>query len=799
MTRDLPWKKTAEAAEAVDAAETGEAANDTAYRVATGVARVTRAGAIVTGGALVASAGANHSVSGSSRLDSWNTGWGHGGDPEAGTPSPVVTYPDPTPETVAPRHSANQPLANQPVHDGTFGLHGSGPGGLPVPGIDYAGTDAGMHLPGAYPGESGFGVPGIGPQQSFGIPGQSGVGTDAIPPIPGTSGGSGMSIPGTSGGSGMSIPGTSGDGPSIPGIPGIPGDGGLSIPSIPGTTDDGGFSIPGTHSSHAHDPWGGHSAFDQPGGFGLPGHGLGGTGFGITGINGIGAPDQGQALPNHAGSAFDGIGHSDGVGVFLGTETHFNAGIGPNGIYVHADMKVDFAVGRVGDQLDHFTNHLGSALPSQAGSPFATDHQNSQGYASGLSGGSGQTSNVSQTQGVSPTVGQTPQSATFGQPQAAGQTQAAAQPQALSQQATQPQALSQPQPVFQQPAASTQLASTQVAQPIAPTVPIAPAPAPVAVAQPVVTTPLQTTIQPDAAHAPIANVMGAQNGPSPLTAPAAAVPALFDHGIKPTLVKPTQPVDHTVTDPTTRPSTAPTTATPSTGKVPPPVVPSTAPEPSIPRTQDHTGVTTPVVPVNPTPIVPDTEGGVTKVPGTHVGVTPTPGAGTTSGDGETSGTGTGSVLTPASPPTQGGGASQHPQPTPAHPPVVTPQTHDPLPSTVPVNPPVQVTPQPAPMDPGHNVPTMHPQPVPPPVTPVVPAQPVVPVKPLPTFNTQPHAVADSDTVFQVAAPDPGLYALHVVDSYGHGLMTGSLSGALLPDATIAETHHPVVGPDIVLM
>uniref|UniRef100_UPI002455E59C hypothetical protein n=1 Tax=Nocardia brasiliensis TaxID=37326 RepID=UPI002455E59C len=49
MTRDLPFDD--------DATEGAERTGDTAYRVATGVARVARAGAYVTGGALIAANG----------------------------------------------------------------------------------------------------------------------------------------------------------------------------------------------------------------------------------------------------------------------------------------------------------------------------------------------------------------------------------------------------------------------------------------------------------------------------------------------------------------------------------------------------------------------------------------------------------------------------------------------------------------------------------------------------------------------------------------------------------------------
>ncbi|MGW4356911.1 hypothetical protein ACWELJ_32995, partial [Nocardia sp. NPDC004582] len=67
------------------------------------------------------------------------------------------------------------------------------------------------------------------------------------------------------------------------------------------------------------------------------------------------------------------------------------------------------------------------------------------------------------------------------------------------------------------------------------TVPAAPVSVPPVTVQPVAVTPLQTTIQPDAANQPIANLLTTHGGPSPLTAPASVVPALFDHGRPPVL------------------------------------------------------------------------------------------------------------------------------------------------------------------------------------------------------------------------------------------------------------------------
>ncbi|RMI32893.1 hypothetical protein [Nocardia stercoris] len=81
MSRDLS------AADAVDP----PAGNDIAYQIATGVARVARAGAYVTGGTLVAANGAPAVATESH--DSRFAGWAVR-DPESDAPAPVVTYPD---------------------------------------------------------------------------------------------------------------------------------------------------------------------------------------------------------------------------------------------------------------------------------------------------------------------------------------------------------------------------------------------------------------------------------------------------------------------------------------------------------------------------------------------------------------------------------------------------------------------------------------------------------------------------------------------------------------------------------
>src|SRR5690242_17845653 len=121
MTHELPFD---------DDADAGDHANDAAYRVATGVARVARAGAYVTGGALIASNGspAPENESHNSHITGWSTA-----DPHPDVPSPVVTYPDPSPDSVppdlgtsAPRHTPAAPAPGLalPEHHGTDAFPG---------------------------------------------------------------------------------------------------------------------------------------------------------------------------------------------------------------------------------------------------------------------------------------------------------------------------------------------------------------------------------------------------------------------------------------------------------------------------------------------------------------------------------------------------------------------------------------------------------------------------------------------------------------------------------------------------
>src|SRR5690606_34678880 len=174
MTRDLPFDGDFEA---------DDRGGDTAYRVASGVARVARGGAYVTGGALVAANGGGVPAQpGDHHLDSWNAGWARNSDPDPDVPSPVLTFPDPEPGDYPATPIADQgPDADAPGADPWVTM--------PLPRLDGgmsggAGTDAGFGLPSLpgngsdgmrVPGSTGEGVPGLG-----GIPGATGEGVPGI-------------------------------------------------------------------------------------------------------------------------------------------------------------------------------------------------------------------------------------------------------------------------------------------------------------------------------------------------------------------------------------------------------------------------------------------------------------------------------------------------------------------------------------------------------------------------------------------------------------------------------------------
>lgn len=735
MTRDLPFDDDNEAA---------DRAGDTAYRVATGVARVARAGAYVTGGALVAANGGGVPAQpGESRLDSWSTGWAHSTDPDPDQPSPVITFPDPVELGPVPPHASNVPVAHGNPAPG-FSLPGTeaGPAQLPLPtlGGEYNGTDAGMSLPTL-----------------------AGAGdADA-----------GMSLPSLAGGDGgansMQLPGHSGGG--VPGMGGIPGadggfPGGLAIPGTQGNVANG-LSLPGARSESSRE------LDDEPGGhgFGLPGHGLGqaGHGFGLPGANGFAAPgstvfdlpgNSAVAATPTADDPFDGIGAGgDQLGMFVGTQWSVDFGLGPNGVYFTSEMQVDLAVGQVGDQLDEYTGWLADGIRVPDGTEREVTDMQAGHSNTGLLSGFG-----------TPTPGTSAVHSSTGS--GAAQSSAASG-------GTQPLAASAPigtAPVASvAPAASVApVSAVAPAASVAPAAPLAaPAPAAVAAAPVVAVTPLQTTVQPDAASTPIANVLAAPEGPSVFTAPAASLPALFDAVRPAPAVKPAPVTDPQPSHPTQSPTTVtnPTTIIKTT---PSPSFPGDVTTPSVPKTPDHDvtrfpGATT--APHGGITTGPDVT--TTKVPGVTVTPAPTHGVPSTSDDDVT--TPGGNTGRPGT-----GGTSHSTRPTNDFP-------GDDVPTVSrPSDPTFSAPDQPTYSAPAH-APTVEPHtPVPTHIAPA-PTQPPVPVKPQ-VIDPKPQGIS---------AP---LAADHTYDNTALLASGSSLSGALLPDPAIAETHHTASGvPDISLL
>ncbi|GAA5073087.1 hypothetical protein [Nocardia iowensis] len=698
MTRDLPFDD--------DATEAAERAGDTAYRVATGVARVARAGAYVTGGALVAAydGGGTPEHPGSSRLDSWNAGWANTSDPDSDTPSPVITFPDPVvePAPVNSPHSANSPVAHG---NSGFNLPGTGGGAnLPLPslGDEYNGTDAGFPLPGSDSGQHGM----------------------ELPSLPG--GGTGQQ--------GMQLPGLSGA-PS--GIGATPESSGLPLPGTPNHAPSNGLDLPGGN------------------GFGLPGHGLGqaGHGFGLPGANGFVAPglpgsNPAAAASPSAGGPFDGVGDGgDPLGIFVGTQWSVDFGVGPHGIYFNSEMKVDLGAGHVGDQLDQFTDWLGSGLHVPDGSgrsvtdPTVTSH-GTPGVVGGLT---------------------TPGSSTH-QSNQSGHSSHSTVPTATTQPVPQP--LAAPAPIMSTAPAPVAAAA---AAPVVAVAPVASAP------QPVVATPLQTTIQPDAATTPIANVIGAPEGPSVLTVPAAATPALFDQARPTPVVKPTPAIEPHSSEVTI---TTPNTPTTITKTVPVPVVPSDVTAPSVPKTPDL-GTKIPGVPTTPHggistgPDVPTTKTpGATGTHPTQVPTTDPDGDVTTPGTGTGNGGATGGVTTQPTVPTREVPTVTQPEPT------VSVPTHD-VPTAVPThNAPV----------PTHDLPPTFHAPS--------PTQAPVPTYKPPVMDPKPHAIADpiNSTHMVAATAQPVTDYTAYTDHSTLAAASGSgLSGGLMPESMMSETHHATPG------
>ncbi|MFD8099586.1 hypothetical protein ACFV24_08620 [Nocardia fluminea] len=618
MTRDLPFDD--------GAARTEEAAgSDTAYRIANGVARVARAGAYVTGGALVAANGTAREP-GTSNADSRYAGWSQQtvpSDPSPDAPSPIVTFPDlavePSPAPVMPHtpFAAPQPDVSMVAAPHESDRRPESPG---------SDNDREFRIPGGDDSSSGIGIPGYGHTPAG--PGYH----DTPNPLPGN---------------------TPDPGFDLPGFEGLPGNGNLPGLELPGT----GNGLPD---------------FDglPGGGIGIPGYdGLPGNGFGIPGYDSVGLPNGDLAGANAPGGMFDGIGGMfDGMGAMVTTDWQVDVHVGLDGVWATSQMKVDVQVGQVGDQLDDYGQWLGDGLKVPGDTAGATP--SGSGLGSSSSGGGGLGNSSSGAPGL-------PGSSSSGIGLPGTTAPAAPAP-----------ALAAPAPAAPAPVAATPFASAPAPAPIAPApAPLAPAaPAPVAV-NPVVSTPLQTTIQPDVASTPIANVFG-QHAVSPLTAPAASVPALFapTTPTKPVVLPEVSGGGHTpTTAPVTVPSKVPTVDldTPTTVKVPTVTAPSTPDVTKVPITVPSTGQTGSTGPTKPT--TPDDD--FTTKPGTSTGgvTTPSTGGSTPTVDVPTQTT----PNTSASVPTQ--------QPTaPTKQPTIDPPTKQP---TVDIDPPSVVTPPPVTVQP----------------------------------------------------------------------------------------------------
>ncbi|MFE7798795.1 hypothetical protein [Nocardia sp. NPDC057440] len=795
MTSDLPFDS--------NDTEADDRAGDTAYRIATGVARVARAGAYVTGGALVASNGGGAPTHpGSQRLDSWHTGWAAGSsDPEPDAPSPVVTFPEPDP------HSIPAPPLARDGHHGfqlpSFPTAPAAPNGHAPSNGPYirVGAPEG-HTP-STPNWSESTKPNwseSGNTPTLHVPSTTEWG-NPTPQTPAPSGPPGLPLPewhvpnwwdaitgkgekseddSSDNGPGVGLPG---HGPSGHGF-GIPDGGGLVPPGnvfgltrapvaesmkVQAVSDKATDTVLGHVYGESQSAVPGHVYGESQSA--VPGHVYGESQSAVPGH----ASDESQsavpghmfdetpnAVPGHmfdgmfgdyldgmsdgaSGHLFDGVGNGD-FGVYLGvqagvqvhTEFDLDVSIGPKGAYVSADLKVEASAGlkvvgaagsNVGDQVDRFNDWLDhgghGTYPASPSGRATADQQGSGSGTSGL-GNSG--------------VGH--------------------------------------QPVA--PAVAPPALSTVAAQPIAPVpAPIAP-PAPVVnVAQPVAATPLQTTIQPDAASTPIANVLAPPPGPSPLTAPAAVLPALFDQPVQPIPVKPVVDLLPTLTPVPT--ATLPTISTTITHTLPTPgnviTDPGTMELPDLGTTKLPTAVLTPTpgagtgIDVTKTPGLPGTQ-----TPGTTV----VPTRPTTPDDditlpstGGGAGTGHTGPSTPTQPsteiptvvvPTQ---QPSLPQPTVSH--------AAPAPTIIPITPTMDV-----------ELPTAQ-NPLP------TGAGPVTPIKPPMGLDPKPHGIAgelDDPMSVLLSHTDPSMY----YDHSAYTLMAaGGLATPLMSEASMQDAHHLLPG------
>lgn len=585
MTRDRPLD--------ADAEDPGDHAGDTAYRVANGVARVARAGAYVTGGALVAE-GSDTPENGESHDASRIAGWSLQ-DPQPNAPSPVITYPDPAPDSVPPvlghpgaAAADHPPLAFPNLAPG-FEFHvriDTGPAAgaqqpdlSKIPGMDeMPGTDGGTPGLSMVPGASDGAVPGTGDEHLPGTAAVPGLG-NGVPGLGNKIPGLGNGIPGFGNTPGIgdspfdlpSVPAM----PSVPSVPGVPSLPEFQIPKLNSGNGGSDFNLPGIHPSAA--PIAAESGQDatptnpihpadasmsQAGnGFGPIDLGdaaaAGGTDFG---------PLRSESDALHVLSGFEGVGSAE-LSIYADVQVHLDAHAGPDGVWLNASAQAGGGVvGGIGEQIDTYGQWLGGGESAPAAPP---DPESAL-----VPGLAGQPHGIRSGIGIPGSEGPEPAHAPVvpGSGIVQSGVPGAAMPVGLAGPVVSAVPVV-PATVSLSPALPTagpvvSAVPASVAAPAAVTTPAvatAPQPAVVAVAtppvpQPVVTTPLQPAVHPDATAHVLAGALPDHLGPIPLGAAAVVGPAAFLGLPRPAPAAPATPApgEHSG-------STAPTAAQPLTG------------------------------------------------------------------------------------------------------------------------------------------------------------------------------------------------------------------------------------------
>ncbi|MFQ6226369.1 hypothetical protein [Nocardia sp. NPDC002869] len=798
MARDLPFDGDEEVT---------ERGADTAYRIASATSRVARGGAYVTGGALIANNGGGVPAP-PSELDSRNTGWASSADPDPDVPSPVITFPDPDPVRPEAPGSAGDASTTMPLpHGPTFDIQVGRPGDFDLD--DYY---PGVHtedIPGLalVPGSPEGGAPGADYMPGTGIP---------EPKIPG--------MPEF----GAPDPGLPPD--NIPGFGGIPGWGqGFPLPGNEGAGAPGEFELPAPGDAFQTDIFDlprfdlspdssaqavARSADDGDWGFDLADLLARPAGDPASGWYGEGGPTGELAIDYGADGGFvvaDGFGHAAAMDSRMGLDVS----AGADGFWVTSDWDLDITVGDgslLDDRLDQYldwaqSDTAASDLWQSAGrDPLDAAARADAGAAAAARG-----ADTGTAAGADAAVPGVASGAGAASGAAASTGAGAAMAPGAAAPGPLPGAAMTPGPVAPGPIAPAPMApAPMAAAPVAPA-PMAPAPvpppvvAPAAMApavQPVAATPLQTAVQPDAATTPMAHVLHAPAGPSPLTAPAAQLPDLFHRPpqapdpqppAEPILPGSSTPVVPTTTAPTTTgdatSTTGPTTTGPDGSTTTSPdgsttvggsTTPSaggstgTSPDGSTTSPETTTGTGGPSTGTT-SPETPTSEGGSTGSTDESTGATTT-GPGSSTGETATGGTTTDPI----------GGTSPN-VPGPGD------QTPDGTPSTVdvPTRPvPTQQVPtadQPQAPVPTVSVPTQQP------ALPDAPA-PVAP-HPLPTPlpvapQVQPIADHGSPVPYDVHAVAVTPHTEHAAFGIAGGGLTGDLSGGLLPHP-VAVTEDPI--------